>query len=204
MALGQVADAAAEPRREEEAAGSAVLAVQDGKLSPAEPPALEAAEAAAAPLLRLSAGMEKRKAGAGDVVPPSKRFGGWSAVPAGWLQELARAGAPAAEAPMAEGGGGDAKRRVEFDAPASEAKRRGKAKGPRSKVKHKAAGAEPVADGGPRVVVDAEQEAARLREARARLAEELAARRALRAGMGRAMAWAEACRSDPWARGRLH
>ena len=51
------------PRREEEAAGSTVLAVQDGKLSPAEPPDLEAAEAAAAPLLRLSAGMEKRKAG---------------------------------------------------------------------------------------------------------------------------------------------
>ena len=169
-----------------------MLAVQDGKLSPAEPPDLEAAEAAAAPLLRLSAGMEKRKAGAGDVVPPSKRFGGWSAVPAGWLQELARAGAPAAEAPMAESGGGDAKRRVEFDAPASEAKRRGKEKGPRSKAKRKAAGAEPT------VVVDAEQEAARLREARARLTEEMAARRALRAGMGRATAWAQACRSDPW------
>ena len=157
-------------------------------LSPAEPPALEAAEAAAAPLLRLSAGMEKRKAGAGDVVPPSKRFGGWSAVPAGWLQELARAGAPAAEAPMAESGGGDAKRRVEFDAPASEAKRRGKEKGPRSKAKRKAADAEPT------VVVDAEQEAPRLREARARLTEEMAARRALRPGMGRAMAWAQACR----------
>ena len=115
--------------------------VSYGKLSPAEPPALEAAEAAAAPLLRLSAGMEKRKAGAGDVVPPSKRFGGWTAVPAGWLQELARAGAPAAEAPMAESGGGDAKRRVDFDAPASEAKRRGKEKGPRSKAKRKAADA---------------------------------------------------------------
>ena len=97
----------------------------------------------------------------------------------------------------AESGGGDAKRRVDFDAPASEAKRRGKEKGPRSKAKRKAAGAEPT------VVVDAEQEAPRLREARARLTEEMAARRALRAGMGRAMAWAEACRSDPWARGRL-
>jgi hypothetical protein len=105
----------------------------------------------------------------------------------------AAAAAAAARLPLAaESGGGDAKRRVEFDAPASEAKRRGKEKGPRSKVKRKAAGAEPA------VVVDAEQEAARLREARARLTEEMAARRALRAGMGRATAWAQACRSDPW------
>ena len=108
---------------------------------------------------------------------------------------VADAAAAAAAARLllaAESGGGDAKRRVDFDAPASEAKRRGKEKGPRSKAKRKAADAEPT------VVVDAEQEAPRLREARARLTEEMAARRALRAGMGRAMAWAQACRSDPW------
>ena len=73
---------------------------------------------------------------------------------------VADAAAAAAAARLllaAESGGGDAKRRVDFDAPASEAKRRGKEKGPRSKAKRKAADAEPT------VVVDAEQEAPRLR-----------------------------------------
>ena len=109
-----------------------------------------------------------------------------------WSAAVADAAAAAAATRLllaAESGGGDAKRRVEFDAPASEAKRRGKEKGPRSKVKRKAAGAEQA------VVVDAEHEAARLREARAWLTEELTARRALRAGMGHAMAWAETCRT---------